>query len=311
MHFIHLSYIVLFVAGAIPGSAGAWQSAQVDVLPFQPIHAEATPEIGQQLIASFKLTSENEQFGGFSGAAWHNSTLHLVSDRGTLWRSDALIGDDGSIKDLVNWQWSPLHNDNRRWSLDLEALTISPDGRMFTVVEGRHGIFELLDKGDFYQLQRLDLPEILKPSPSNRGIEALATADGDQFLVMSEGHLRANGAHGAALVGPSSGLSQLGYRPAIGFAPTDAGWGADGRLFILERRFGVLSGWQANITEAQINGTDTLARTPLAQVAHGIISDNFECLAIRQHDGKTRATIVSDDNFLFVQSTLLYDIELP
>lgn len=290
-------------------SEGAdWQSVQVEMAVFT---AQASPEADTLPGRQFRLTSESDVFGGFSAAAWLDQSLYLLSDRGTIWRAKAEFDQAGYLRSLEDWQWLHVREAGKRRTLDLEALTITSNGRMFATIEDRHRIYELIETANDYGVVALPTPDILKGSPENQGIEAMTSLDGRTFLALSEGLLRADGGHAGTAVDVTGMTHDFSYPTSTGFAPTDLQLDDDGQLYVLERRFGLLAGWQTKISRLAFDETGQALREPLIELGTGLNLDNFEGLAVRGDGANKRATIISDDNFLFVQSTLLFDLPLP
>ena len=90
-----------------------------------------------------------------------------------------------------------------------------------------------------------------------------------------------------------------------------ADFGPDGRFYLLERDFRPLGGFASrlrrfDIGEAGLGAEVTLIETPFA------LHDNLEGLSVWRDDrGRLRATMISDDNFIFVQQTQIVDYLLP
>ena len=107
-------------------------------------------------------------------------------------------------------------------------------------------------------------------------------------------------------------LTRDGWR--AGFVPTGADW-LDDTIYLLERRFSLLDGGFASRLVAldleQIRQGGPLAGHVLAQLGRPAISENFEGIAARRGaDGRTLLYLVSDDNFLVLQRTLLLQFSL-
>ena len=114
------------------------------------------------------------------------------------------------------------------------------------------------------------------------------------------------------LFGPE-GAARLRYATEPGFRPTDAAR-VGPSLLVLERRLSLLGGLEARIVLVDLEATPpeagtTLRGRELARLGVGSISDNFEGLAAeRTRDGRLVIYVVSDDNFLPVQRTLLLQL---
>ncbi len=90
------------------------------------------------------------------------------------------------------------------------------------------------------------------------------------------------------------------------WAPVGADVGPDGRLYLLERDFKGLLGFATRVrrfdmTDGGVSGGETLLETRLGQY------DNLEGLTVWDDGQGIRLTMISDDNFLFVQRTELVE----
>jgi hypothetical protein len=84
---------------------------------------------------------------------------------------------------------------------------------------------------------------------------------------------------------------------------------------VLERHFSFLDGGFASrilaIDVAQVSEGATLVGQQLAELRWPVISENFEGIAARRGtDGRVLLYLVSDDNFLPLQRTLLLQFSL-
>lgn len=84
-----------------------------------------------------------------------------------------------------------------------------------------------------------------------------------------------------------------------------ADFGPDGRLYVLERDFTWMGGFSNRVRSFRLgpDGFDdeaTLLQTPFGS------ADNFEGITVwRDDDGGVRATLIADDNFFALQSTVI------
>ena len=126
--------------------------------------------------------------------------------------------------------------------------------------------------------------------------------------MLAQGLKRNDGARAGWLVG-KSGIEAWGYRTAQGFVPTDAATLPNGDVLVLSRYFRLLGGFKARlerIPAGAIRACAVLRGELLARFAPPLAVDNFEGVAVtRDADGGTLVYILSDDNFNFLQRTLL------
>jgi len=298
------------LVGSGKAVAGPWSAVNVSVRALAIDPASDRGAISGPLSA-FSLHSGDKHFGGLSAATWYQGWLYLLSDRGTAWRARPVLAADGRLQSLIDWQWAWVMHAGERGEADLEALTVDRQGRLLASVEGTGRVYELVVGDRWLELRRLDLPALFSSIDVNAGIEALAATPDGGLVAIREGAAAGLGGHPSVLVSASGEITDRLYRAAIGHDPTDAVWLGDG-LLVLERRFGLLSGWQAQLAHVTIADDGELSRTPVLQLAHsGLPLDNFEGLALREYGGRYHALLVSDDNFLPIQSTLVYELPLP
>ncbi len=152
-------------------------------------------------------------------------------------------------------------------------------------------------------------------------IESLARLSDGRFLIIAEGgHGYREGrdillfAGDPAEDGTKSPML-MNYLPPTGYDPTDAVEAGDGKLLVLNRRATFYQGFTAVITLvdiSQMRSGMTLPSREIARFAPPILSDNFEGLALEHGaNGDRFLWVLSDDNHLFFQRTLLLKFALP
>lgn len=163
----------------------------------------------------------------------------------------------------------------------------------------------------------ITIPDWLTDLRTNGAIESLCIAPpaspiAGSTLIITESHSAVPGTWAATLLGNRDrGELQLAIRG--GLNPTDCAFLPDGDLLVLERGFAFLTFFVQlrRIPADQIHPGATMEGEVLFEAAGGDV-DNFEALGVRTlPDGELRATIVSDDNFLGLQRTLLLDFTIP
>ena len=98
-----------------------------------------------------------------------------------------------------------------------------------------------------------------------------------------------------------------------GFDITDLAFLPDGDLVVLERWYRTLRGVGMRIRRipaASLKAGALLDGPTLIQADLGQEIDNMEGLAVHREEGRTVLTLVSDDNFSFLQRTVLLEFEL-
>jgi hypothetical protein len=148
--------------------------------------------------------------------------------------------------------------------------------------------------------------------PLNRALEALAVDRAGALYAIPEAPDE-EGAFPVYRLPPGGAQWEVAF--AIprrdGFRVTGADIGPDGRLTVVERHFSGLA-FRSRVRRFDLDGGGeaTLWTTGPGEF------DNLEGVAVwrdasGRYGGGLRATLVSDDNFLVLQQTLLVDLRLP
>jgi hypothetical protein len=204
---------------------------------------------------------------------------------------------------------------DRRGHIDAEALADDGTGGLIVAVEGGPPLRRItLDDPASAEL----LPAAAQLSEAgadvgNAGIEALASLPGNALLALSEGMFAAPGQLAAWRI-ENDQVTPLRYLVSDGFVPTGADR-LDDTIYVVERRFSLADGGFASRIVAldveQLRRDGPLRPEPLATLAWPTVSDNFEGIAARRAaDGRTLLYLLSDDNFLPLQRTLLLQFSL-
>lgn len=260
------------------------------------------------------LWSETEPaFGGFSAIELHDGgeAFTAVSDRGH-WATGALARRDGRLAAVTLTRFGPLHGVEGRPlegdDVDAEGLAVDKEGRFYVSFEA------------FHRIRRYDAidapPEAVPRNPdfrrlqANSGLEALAIdADGTLYAIPERSsaaarpfpvHRLRNGAWDRTLRLPRSGT----------FLVAGADFGPDGRLYLLERDFKWLGGFATRIRRFTLGEDGFDAGETLLETDFGS-PDNFEGIFVwRDAEGEIRVTLIADDNFFALQSTVIAEYRL-
>jgi len=264
--------------------------------------------------AGFALGAGDPRFGGLSGL-WlspDGTQLIAASDRGTLWRATLEHAADGRLIDIRSWQAvEPGRTADDPPGGDAEALAPDGAGGLVIAYEGTH------------RLRRLALGDLTAPAaalptppgldrPSNQGIEALAELGGGALLALAEGLFAASGDLLAWLI-DGDRIRPLSYAATQGYLPTGADR-LDETIFVVERRFSLLGGFATRVVSlpvAEVRPGARLVGRRLAELRAPLLGENFEAIAARRGpDGRVLLYLVSDDNFMALQRTLLLQLSL-
>jgi hypothetical protein len=276
------------------------------------------------------LTSPNRQFGGLSGIDIRadGKSFVAISDTG-YWFIGTLEREDGRLVGLGDTQWAPMLNakgqpfgtKNRSDAEGLRLATINGREVAYVSFEQANELRLYRPKGSGPDALALARPEVVKfpragrKIVGNRGLETVSLAPKDGPLagapvLVAERSLDPAGNHRAWIVGgPQAGAFSV-VRSGD-YDVTDGAFLPNGDLLILERRvvvpYGVgmrlrrLSG-DAIRPGALVDGPVVLEADMLSQI------DNMEGLAVSTDpEGRTRVTLVSDDNLSLLQRTLILE----
>jgi len=275
------------------------------------------------------LTSSERQFGGLSGIRVDAAGERFIalSDHG-WWFTGRIVYSGGAMSGLTEVETAPLLNARGRpiWErpdwYDSESIAI--DGSVVYVGLERVNQILRYDFAKGFTRARgeiVPVPPAVGSLPDNKGLEALVFvprggqggALGGTLLAFSERGLDDDGNLLAFLIG---GLSpgQFSVRRSEDFDISDAVLLPSGELLILERKFFFASGLDVRIRAialstiapgAKVDG-EVIFRASLAQQI-----DNLEGIAAHvSPTGETVLTLVSDDNFMLWQRSLLLQFTL-
>lgn len=257
-------------------------------------------------------------FGGFSGLAMapDGASFHAVSDEGTLYH--ALVTRDANDRITgieSDWHGRLLDNHGKPvagFTADAEALAPAKDGGLYVAYES------------YSRITKIHPPD-LHPTPlhdyrrfhdlwSNESFEGIAERpEGGLIVLIEKANDRAGGYPTFLGDGRGAGMK---WRPgpAIpdgggGFGASDAAFGPDGRFYLLERRL-ALGGFATRIRRFGYSDGRLGASETLLETAPGTL-DNMEGMSLwTDASGRAVISLISDDNFLFLQRTIVAEYEL-
>ena len=317
-------------AVALPGAAQAVEQTRFPVgisarpiAAFEPRRPDQRRFGGLQFRSGLVLSSGHPRFGGLSGLARLNGGRDLVAvtDRGywltakVAYRGGKLSGlEDGEMAAILGGSGRPLA---RSGLYDTESLCIH-DGVAYVGIERKHEIarFDWARDGVEARARPVPLPPELKRLPRNRGLEALGVVPagplkGALVAIAERSGKEDEPTLGALVGGPQPGLFRLARHD--GYDITDLAFLPAGDMLVLERWYKPLRG--VGMRMRRIAGRDirpgaVLDGPRLIEADMGFEIDNMEGLSVHLEEGRTILTLISDDNFSFLQRTLLLEFEL-
>ncbi len=313
---------VLAVFVSLPASAEPIELS-ADLIDLNPERPSDKIVGKMRFMSGIELSSENENFGGFSGLliSTDGKRLTAITDQGyrltaSLERNDlggVIALNDGDIAPLTGTDGKPLKDDKKH--TDAEGLTRRTNGEICISFERKHRLYCYPAGRDPLtgKAQKVPLPDNIKNTSRNGGLEAVTGIDNGRLLVLTEKYRDENDNFIGWILGADE-PEPLNYEAVGVLMPVDLATLPDGNVLILGRHFSVLSGvtnrlgW---IDGSTVEPGALLKSRELMRLRAPYNVDNYEALAIWQSDtGKLFVHILSDDNFNPLQRTLLLTFEL-
>lgn len=255
------------------------------------------------------------RFGGFSGLS---------------------VGDDGvefmAISDHAQLRWGRLERNSKGvitgvtalgqahlkgpdgtplrggWLSDSEGLALDDQGRIWVSFEGLHRIARYDDPDA--AAHAIASPGAFSRISHNGGFEGLAIAPDGAVIAIVE---RSGGPQTPSPVWrwhPDDGWTQPWTIPRRGhWLPVGADFGPDGRLYVLDRAFKGVLGFASRVRRFDWGADGPTAEVELLRSGPAQ-HDNLEGIAVWDDGIGLRITMISDDNFLFLQRTELVEYRI-
>lgn len=258
---------------------------------------------------------DHADFGGLSGVEVARDGLSLIalSDKGRIVTATITRDAKGQVTGLSDEIILPLL-DNRGRPLqdgrsDSEGLAVADDGRLFVSFETPGRVVEYPALG----MAGKALPK--HPDFSrmkvNAALESLAIDATGTVYTLEEAKADSTGHLILYRFRHDTWDDNLRLPQDENFLPVGADIGPDGRYYLLDRQFSPPAGFASRLRRFDLGETGVSGETLLMQSATGQF-DNLEGLSVwRDPQGRLVATMVSDDNFLFLLRTELVEFHLP
>jgi hypothetical protein len=245
-------------------------------------------------------------FGGMSGLDMvdHGQGFLTISDHGYLFRADLKRDSNGHISTIDSPTKYQFQDSFGRpvsgFQSDTEAVRQEADGSILVAFEGlaRVARFHPPDMSP----QTLHIWDRFRAIWGNQGMEALAIDAKGHIMTVLERPVVGKVYRTLSYLGGDDWKDGPKLISDGRFMATDADFGPDGRLYVLERRFSFIWGYSTRISaySAMGYGPDAGFTPPeiILQTNPGAYSD-FEGLSLWQDaKGRIIATLISDNNFL-------------
>ncbi|WP_448582874.1 esterase-like activity of phytase family protein [Thermaurantiacus sp.] len=324
-------FLAAFVAGAAyaaylvgpPIAEGAIRAIAIatHAVPLDRREPERTDLGRLRYLGGLSLTSKDKAFGGLSGLLFEHACGRLlaVNDVGS-WlilepeeQGDRLVGVRTAIvAPILDPSGKPPP---RKYFADAEAVMRDPatgDTLVWFELDHRaqryRGVSACKPASLAMAAHAVERPQAIQRWRSNKGVEA-AAPDGQAILLLAEG--QPEGAEHIAAVRIAGGtVTHFRYPAAEGFLATSLAELAPGLHVLLQRSRSPTGGFYARLSLLRVAAEGTTERFEVARLAPPLVVDNMEGIAVRREGSRTFLYIVSDNNFLPTQRTLLMKFEL-
>lgn len=298
----------------MPGARHALIAAAAGLAWLAAGPAAARADVVIDPLGIFVWHEGDADFGGFSGLELSDdgSRYWALSDRGTIRWGSVQRSRQGRITGLTTAGTARLQDSQGRklqpgYKGDAEGLAIDAQGRMFVSFEGLDRIARYDDP---------DRPAVpVPPAPffralqRNMGLEALAVTPSGDLLTIPEGWSQSDSGFPVWRLHDGAWSNPFNLPREDGWAPVGADVGPDGRLYVLERDFRGLLGFTSRVRRYAMTD-DALGPPELLIESVPRQYDNLEGIAVWRDGQGIRVTLISDDNFLFVQQTQLVEFRV-
>jgi len=308
------------------------EEVTVTAVPLPNFQNAAIGESVQGLVyrGGLQLSSVHDDFGGLSGIGFTgpDNRLAMVSDQGNFVSGQLIYDEAGVPLSLVGVTIDPIQNSKgaelpRAYARDAEALAVvERDGAPFAVRVGFENLtrvadFSLTNGVPGGAAREVTIPDWLSDARTNETLEAVCIAPpaspiAGSTLLLTEGVIDGDGNHSAYLLGKND-KGPLTYRSGSGTNPTDCAFLPNGDLLVLERGVSLINfaAKLMRVPAAEVKPNSQMVGEILFEGVGGSL-DNMEGLAVHPGpDGKTRITLISDDNFNEWERNLLLEFTLP
>ncbi|MDB5687125.1 MAG: hypothetical protein JWR77_1714, partial [Rhizorhabdus sp.] len=286
----------------------------VQIDPADPGHVAFGP---LRYLGGWMLSSRHPDFGGYSALHVEGSNVLALADTGQYL---AFRMERPGVVDHVDYGALPDFpgRDGSKNDRDSESMAVDRvSGQIWVGFEGYNAVFRYAPF--FARPLAQSRPAAMKDWPGGSGPESLARLSDGRFAILAEGTQHRDGPHAALLfpgdpTDPANRPIRFGYRPPHGYVPTDAAELPDGRLLILNRHFSVTDGFWAALTTIDLSAVrpDAIIKGEmLAEFRPPLAIDNMEGLSVTGGNGRAILWLISDDNHMPFQRTLLLKFALP
>jgi hypothetical protein len=299
-----------------PPPVGGAQVVLQDLMPALR-QAGPLPEAGGlRLEGAWRLTSDNGDFGNFSGLAQAKPGIVAVGDRGGVMmftRPDLPGPWQPRLRRLIteDWRVSPHGS-------DAEAVAAEPEtGALLVAYEDAPALQRF--SADLATHTAIPVP-VLREWPPNQGPEAMAHIADHRTIIVGEAYARwfdrslHTGLIFAGEPRPYETPARFTLKMPAGYRPSELAPMPDGRLLVLGRSFS-FAGFRSVIAvfdAAAVRPGATIVPRVIARINDPRIRENYEGMTVtREPGGNLAIWLISDSNeMVWAQRTLLLKLRL-
>ena len=280
----------------------------VAILTLCALHATAALAAELAHLQSYRWNVDHKEFGGFSGfeIGPNGHDIWAVSDGGYFIQSRLKRDESGKITGVETFRPLVLKFPNGRqvhsYRDDAEGLAVAEDGSFAVSFEGIHRVWGYEAPGE--NAKEMGAHPDFKSLQNNSALETLAFDPFGNLLALPE--------RSGLLTRPfpvyrrqpnGTWDTPFSVRRDPPFLPVGGDFGPDGRFYLLERHLNGFLGFQTRIRRFDYAADGFSNETLLLETRSGK-HDNLEGIGLWQDDqGRTRITMISDDNFRAFQRT--------
>ncbi|HEY1311184.1 MAG TPA: esterase-like activity of phytase family protein [Pseudolabrys sp.] len=271
------------------------------------------------------LTSNESAFGGISALHMEPDGSHFLAlTDNSSWLRARIVYEDGKPAGIADAEMAPMLGADGRplaapgW-FDTESLA-EADGMLYVGIERVEKIvrFNYRRDGLLARGEPIPVPDDFKTFTFNKSLKCLAVPPAGSplagvLIAVTERSLDAQGNHRSYLLNGEK-VARFSVKRSDDFDVSDCTILPPADLLLLERSYSRLRNIRMRIRHIPLAlvKPDTLVDGKaliVADFAYQI--DNMEGIAVhRNADGETIITLVSDDNFSFIQRNLLLQFAL-
>lgn len=265
-------------------------------------------------VGTYVWTDGVPGFGGFSAIEVMGPGLefYALSDRSKIFWGSFERDNAGRIRHVNIAGYAQLKDHDGQplkggYIGDSEGLAVDKKGQIAISFEGLHRIARYRSPDS--PSDPLSRPPNVQKIGQNKGFESLAVMEDGTLITIPENPSVKNSRLPVYLFQNGAWRQPFSIRYDARWQPVGSDMGPDGWFYLLERGFNGLLGFSSRIRRFQIS-KDHISDEQILFETRSLQYDNLEGISVWKDDLGIRLTMISDDNFLFVQRTELVEYRL-